>query len=363
MQRRRDAQMAKIFLIEDNHQLRENTRRSLELAGHDAEAFAEGSAALERCGESWPDVILCDVMMPGMDGHEVLRRVRMMPGGARVPFVFLTALAERGDVRRGMDTGADDYLTKPFSMAELFSAVESRLRAREHAREEVEERLRAVDLQKLRVLPHEFRTPLNGILGGISLMKDEFAHLGDSFAETAGMIEQSAMRMERTLLNYVLYAELTSGRFRMPDAEHVEVGAIVAAASSAEAAAWERAGDLQLSQISARWRVSREVLDVMLREIVSNAFKFSQPGTPVRIAMDTEGRVIVEDSGSGMNPDEIARVRAFQQFGRETREQQGLGLGLAICHELERLGGPKLKLASRSDGGLLAQLSPPEDLE
>lgn len=349
--------MAKIFLIEDNVQLRDNTRRSLELGGHEVEAFDRGVSALEALARGWPDLILCDVMMPGMDGHTVLTEVRKMPGGAGVPFVFLTALAERGDMRKGMDSGADDYLTKPFTIAELFAAVDSRLRAKQSLRVEVEERQREVDVRKLRVLPHEFRTPLNGILGGISLLQDEFGHLGDSFSELAGMVQESAVRMERTLLNYVFYVELSSGRFQPAEPGETKIGELVRKIAWGEAAACGRTGDLQIGEMEERWRVDRDILEIVVREVVSNALKFSSSGTLVAVSREGAGRLVVEDSGFGMSCEEIARVGPFRQFGREQREHQGLGLGLAICRELEKFGGPTLRLEPRPGGGLRVTLS------
>lgn len=351
--------MATIFLVEDNHELRENTRRSLQLSGHDVESFPDGMSAIKRFEQGWPDLILCDVMMPGMDGHEVLKNVRQMPGGASVPFIFLTALAERGDVRKGMEYGADDYLTKPFTIAELFAAVDSRLRSRALLEAEAEEDRREYHGLQLRVLPHEFRTPLNGILGGLSLLKEEFGYLGENFHEYVGLVEDAANRINRTLLNYIFYTQMASGKFRAPKASAVAVGVTFRSAALIEADTWGRRADLDVAAMDATWSMAQEVLDIVAREIISNAFKFSPAGSAVRMYMEGNDRVIVEDGGRGMTAEEIAQVGPFKQFGRDKNEQQGLGLGLAICREMVKLGGPHIDLMPNENGGLRVILTRP----
>ncbi len=119
--------MKTILLIEDNAPIRENTAEILELAGYRVLTAENGKLGVELALIDRPDLIICDIMMPVLDGYGVLHIVNKNPELAGIPFIFLTAKSERTDLRRGMELGADDYLTKPFDDTELLSAVESRL--------------------------------------------------------------------------------------------------------------------------------------------------------------------------------------------------------------------------------------------
>jgi CRP-like cAMP-binding protein/CheY-like chemotaxis protein len=117
----------KILLIEDNQDIRESTAEILELANFTVNTAENGRQGVEMAQVTLPDIILCDVMMPEMDGYNVLYMLQKIQNTADIPFIFLTAKAERADVRKGMDLGADDYLTKPFDEMELLQAIEARL--------------------------------------------------------------------------------------------------------------------------------------------------------------------------------------------------------------------------------------------
>ncbi|WP_308993017.1 response regulator [Mariniflexile litorale] len=119
--------MKKILLIEDDVVLRENTAELLELADYDVTTAPNGKIGLGIAKSSLPDIIVCDIMMPELDGYGVLEALAKNDTTKQIPFIFLSAKTERKDVRRGMDLGADDYITKPFEEDELISAIESRL--------------------------------------------------------------------------------------------------------------------------------------------------------------------------------------------------------------------------------------------
>ena len=119
--------MKNILIIEDSNDIRENTSEVLVLSGYNVLQAADGSEGIQIANREKPDLILCDIMMPELDGYGVLTALSKNPETASIPFVFLTARAEREDFRKGMEMGADDYLTKPFNDIELLSAIESRL--------------------------------------------------------------------------------------------------------------------------------------------------------------------------------------------------------------------------------------------
>ncbi|KEQ30783.1 response regulator [Pedobacter antarcticus] len=116
-----------ILIIEDNDDIRESTAEILELAGYEVYEANNGRSGVELAGKHLPDLILCDIMMPELDGYGVLYLLNKNPETSATPFIFLTAKAERTDMRKGMEMGADDYLIKPFDDVELLNAIESRL--------------------------------------------------------------------------------------------------------------------------------------------------------------------------------------------------------------------------------------------
>ncbi|MFN6944484.1 MAG: response regulator [Cytophagaceae bacterium] len=123
--------MKKILLIEDNLDIRENTAEILELANYEVITAENGKIGVDLAKKEKPDLIICDIMMPELDGYGVLHVLSKNPATAGIPFIFLTAKSEKEDFRKGMNLGADDYLTKPFDDIELMDAVEMRLKKNE----------------------------------------------------------------------------------------------------------------------------------------------------------------------------------------------------------------------------------------
>ncbi|MCW3089598.1 MAG: transcriptional regulator, Crp/Fnr family [Ferruginibacter sp.] len=119
--------MKHLLLIEDNVQMRENTTEILEMANYKVTTAENGKRGVEKAVSEQPDLIVCDVMMPILDGYGVLHLLHKKPELKTIPFIFLTAKTERSDFRKGMEMGADDYITKPFTDIELLNAVERRL--------------------------------------------------------------------------------------------------------------------------------------------------------------------------------------------------------------------------------------------
>ncbi len=123
--------MKRILIIEDNTDVRENMAEILELANYEILQAEDGKVGVELAQKHHPDLIICDIMMPVLDGYGVIHLLGKNPETASIPFIFLTAKSERMDFRKGMEMGADDYITKPFDDIELLNAIESRLKKNE----------------------------------------------------------------------------------------------------------------------------------------------------------------------------------------------------------------------------------------
>ena len=148
--------MIKILIIEDEPAMRANLEDILELEGFLPILAANGKEGIRLAREQRPDLILCDILMPGMDGHAVLDALRAETETVRIPFVFLTAKGERSDVREGMELGADDYLIKPVRVDELLRAINTRLERRRQQKEEFKAEFKSPQpLEALGLSPRE----------------------------------------------------------------------------------------------------------------------------------------------------------------------------------------------------------------
>lgn len=154
-----------ILVIDDNNDLRENTAEILDLAGYKTLTAENGKRGVEVATKEKPDVIVCDIMMPELDGYGVLHLLRKNPETQNIPFIFLTAKTERSDFRKGMEMGADDYVTKPFEDIELLNAIEVRLK-------------------KAEVLQHNYAASPQGLTQFVKDVKDSglLKHLSDQYA-------------------------------------------------------------------------------------------------------------------------------------------------------------------------------------
>ncbi|CAK9026848.1 Probable transcriptional regulator ycf27 (OmpR-like protein), partial [Durusdinium trenchii] len=137
--------MKKIVLIEDNPDVRENTAEILELADFEVLTAANGKDGVEIASKEDPDLVICDIMMPELDGYGVLHILSRKESTRNIPFIFMTAKAEKSEIRKGMNLGADDYITKPFDDTELLDAVEARLKKADLIKQEYAKNLEGFD--------------------------------------------------------------------------------------------------------------------------------------------------------------------------------------------------------------------------
>jgi len=137
--------MKTILIIEDNNEVRENTAEIIELANYKVLTAENGKTGAELAKANKPDLIICDIMMPELDGYGVLHILSKDPATATIPFIFLTAKSEKDDFRKGMKLGADDYLTKPFDDLELLNAIETRLKKNELIKSEYKNTIDGLD--------------------------------------------------------------------------------------------------------------------------------------------------------------------------------------------------------------------------
>ncbi len=355
-----------MLVIEDDVRWRSWVEANLQSAGHEVKTAPDGVAGLAAAAAERPDLILCDIEMPRMNGYDVLVELRQRRGLGETPLIFLTSRSSRPDQRKGMALGADDYLTKPFSREELMSSIAGTLARRaslatrlQHYTDEYRRELAAP-------WAHELLTPLNGIIGIAAMLEAEAGGIsGDELRDLARSITISARRQQELAQKLVRYFRLEQLReYQWSDpAAAVEAGAAIEDEALGVAERCGRTADLQLECARAAVRISPQWLRAAVGELVENACKFSPKGTRVTVdarLVDGLYRVTVTDEGPGMTAEERSAVAGFRQFDRARREQQGLGLGLAITRNVARLYRGSFGLEPGPDGrGLRAALELP----
>ena len=345
----------KVLVIEDDARWRTLVELSLEADGHSVLTAADGLAGLALASEK-PDVILCDVEMPRLNGYAVLEALRQQPELRSIPFIFLTARSTRSDQRKGMVLGADDYITKPFEPHELVESIAGVLAKRETLSERLKHYTEEYHREMAAPWAHELLTPLNGILGIAAMLESEAGSiLPADLRDLARSISQSARRQQglaRKLLQYFQLEQLREANWSDPGAA-MEAGAGIEDEVIGAAERLNRSADLRLECAPAAVRISPAWLRAAAGELVENAFKFSPAGTIVTVTgriVDGLYRLEITDRGPGMTTGEIERIAAFRQFDRAKHEQQGLGLGLAITVHIAALHHAPLTLEPGPEG-------------
>jgi CheY-like chemotaxis protein/anti-sigma regulatory factor (Ser/Thr protein kinase) len=338
--------MAKILVIEDEAGVRDSIVDILNAEDFIVDSAANGEEGLRQIREFKPDLVICDVMMPVLDGFGVLQQIRQDPALATLPFVFLTAKAERGDFRSGMDLGADDYLTKPFTHDDLLRMIHTRLGAKSAVEDKTQQQLSALRSSISTALPRELGAPMREVLRLATTLIEEAETLEPEEVVTlAKAIHRSAQRTARLTQNVMLFAKLERLSPEQISAQTLQhqrtdrADSVITEIAQTLAADYLREDDLEISLERLELPMSEAQLRKVCEELLDNAFKFSEVGTPIKIfGSHSDGKVTfyVIDYGQGMTADEIAHVGAYLQFEPES-EATGTGLGLTIAKRLVEL--------------------------
>ncbi|MFZ2958756.1 MAG: response regulator [Candidatus Ozemobacteraceae bacterium] len=356
----------RILIIEDDSNIRESTHEILELSGFESFQACDGQEGIDQARKHFPHLILCDIMMPKIDGYDVLRELRKDPLTAVIQFIFFTAKTEKHDIRNGMALGADDYLLKPVDPEELITAIKSRLARQEAFGQRIEDLHSSLS----RMVPHEFRTPLNGILGFSQIITMKVRGQNDmsdeELLEYVSMIENSGQRLLRLVETYTLFTEVTTnfatGSLASNDSQKSTWMTSLAESVQEVAHRYQREEDFHATMANSRLPVSSYFLEKAVCQLTDNAFKFSKPGTPVYLKGFIDGANAVfsiTDSGRGMTSEEISRIGPFVQFDRNKFEQQGSGLGLAVVQKIAQILKGSIVIESSPGNGTVVRLTVP----
>jgi len=348
--------MKDILVIEDNPSIRDDIKTTLIFEGYHVLEAENGVKGVELALVKMPDLIISDIMMPELDGYGVLHSLQNHDITASIPFIFLTARAERENMRYGMELGADDYLMKPFTTEELLAAIDTRLKKQENIKKGSDEKLEELRGQIVHSLPHELRTPLTSIIGFSEFLAEDADSVGkDQLKEIGKSIFESANRLDRLIENYLTYAQIELLALEpdkvllLRDSNPIDATGLIKNIAEQKADEYQRTADLSQKISKCHVQISEENFTKILQEILDNAFKFSESGTPVTITGNSKSgfyTIEITDHGRGLTGKQIKNIGVFMQFERKFYEQQGSGFGLTIAKKLINLHGGELTIES-----------------
>ncbi len=338
----KDPDTSTLLIVDDDPTARQVAQAILSTDVYAFRHASGGQQALEEIVEHEPDLVLLDVMMPGLDGFEVCKRIRKLKTRAYLPVVMVTALDSPQDLARGLNAGADDFISKPVPRVELRARVRSLLRIRRQQLELVDQaqRIEAVNKQRedlVRMVVHDLRSPVTAIQLASSELLAQENKFTDGQRRDLKLIRQEARRVGRYLEEMLLLARQEEGKlslsFEPVDLTKVARDTLRALQPVAAARRVElmESWTTQPILVAGDAALLRRVVD----NLVTNAIKFSPAGTRVEVGIRTEqDSVILEviDEGPGV-PDE-ARARIFEKYEIVKMRAAGgpqTGLGLPFC--------------------------------
>ena len=356
--------MTTILVIDDDVPIRSNLIDMLEAEGFTAVGAENGLKGVQLAQASPPDLVICDVMMPELDGYGVLQALRTDERTATLPFIFLTAKAEHTDLRLGMGQGADDYLTKPVTRNEVMSAITARLQRAELIRVQTQAEYNQLKQQISVMLAHELRTPLTAIMGYTDLALEDVSTLApEQMIAFLWKIKQGSVRLTGLVENLLMLVQIDTGEIIQDFEATVKVcrnlsEVIVQTTESYRTAANTQGVnlDIQVEPDLPAVRLSHPLFATAFGHLIANSLKFSKDRAnrvTVSVHAVNDGvDIALTDQGAGIPAAKIPQLfERFHQIDRATHEQQGSGTGLAIVQELIRLHGGRLRVESVPGSG------------
>ena len=346
-----------ILVIDDEDLFREGICTVLTLEGYEAIAASNGKSGFELAQKRLPDLILCDVNMPDLDGYETLTLLRSDMRTSTIPSILMTGvMKEYSQVRQGMNIGADDYIMKPFTMPDLLSTIQSRLLKQETLVKKADSKLEVLRQNITYSLPHEMRTPLTALIGYSELLQTCYKEMDrEEIGTIAQMMLTSSHRLHKTIEKFLNFSHIellthNNNSISKIKKEHIEnIDEKIRTYAKQIAVESVRLQDLQCELQPGRVQISETHFKIIVTNVLENAFEFSQSGTIVSIRgmeKDNQYQLVIHDEGRGMSEEQISNIGGYMQFERQKNEQQGLGLGLITAKRLTEIYSGRFTIES-----------------
>lgn len=368
--------MTRILVIEDETVLRNEVLRWLKLENYDAAGAGDGVEGLAEALRQPPDLIISDITMPRLDGYGVLLELHANPSTAAIPFVFVTARAAHEDMRTGMDLGADDYITKPFTREEFLKAIETRLGKKviqdEHRQREVDQWQQAFEQEReqrlmkaklVAMFSHDFRNPLASISSSISLLR----HYSDLMEEERRIrhydrMDASVRQLVQMLDDMLVVSKMEAGSFDFKPEDMNAQAFIQQIVEEFQNIHRDHISLTFRSEFSDTITSDSRLLRQVAANLISNAIKYSPQGGEVLVQLDhREGLLVLSVRDRGIGIPEEDQKRMFTAFRRASNVGNiaGTGLGLAIVKQATDLLQGTVNLESTVGMGTTVTVSLP----
>jgi DNA-binding response OmpR family regulator/two-component sensor histidine kinase len=363
---------ATVLIVEDDRSMLHGMRDLLQSVdiGYELRVLtaSDGLMALELMSDETPDLIVSDIMMPNMDGYQLLERVRENPYWMHLPFIFLTAKGDKRDVFEGRKSAANLYIVKPFGTAELLELIESQLSKYFRSQAALQTGVETLKKSILQVLNHEFRTPLTYVNAYYEMLAEGVGRLSEdqNLQEYLRGIQAGSVRLASLVDDLIQVIELRTGETEADFLEHAvkldQVDDILATAVAGAQPIAEREG------VQLRFEVQQELPPVFghapslsnaLNRLLANAIKFTRHRSLEEALVlvmagvaNGELHISVKDTGSGFPQKVQSQIfDLFFQYNRGLLEQQGAGVGLTIAEGLVALHNGRIDVQSQEGVG------------
>lgn len=351
-----------ILVVEDNLDLNMALCEILESYDYRITSAHNGIDALARMREQTPDVILCDIMMPHMDGHAVLKQTRADAKLRMLPFIFLTARVSSDDQRRALDIGIEDYLTKPIDEQDLVLAIRNALRRRKNMEEEMAQKLDLLRNQIVATLQHEFRTPLTFVLGFAEYLQDiteQDVDIDELRTAISGILE-GGHRLQRLIESFLMLAEVQERKMQPEEIE--EINAYILLENVVRDAHHELKGTALTVEVAPQHQDASvlgepELITEAVKRLLDNAIRYRRDESrtifiSVELHEDTHVGLRIRDEGQGIVLNTLEKLRRpFEQGDRSERTEPGAGLSLALIHHIASMHSGQLDIDSEEGEG------------
>jgi light-regulated signal transduction histidine kinase (bacteriophytochrome) len=339
--------MKKILIIEDNISLNEELIDWFTFEGFEAWSADNGLKGIEMAIQLLPDIILCDIMMPDMIGTEVIGNLRKNNTTRLIPFIFMTALSGRVNIRTGMELGADDYITKPFTRLELIKTVNTRLKKAEniseHTDTKAQERTAQLDFTNRELeafsysVSHDLHTPLRALNGYASMLIEDYSELLDSEGKRMlnAIVDQSN-KMGCLIDDLLSFSRINMNEIKISaiDMHSLAINVYDELTTDTE----KEKIDFRISEIDSI-NGDTSMLKQIWVNLISNAIKYtSKISNPVieigSTSDETETVYYIKDNGAGFDMEYYDKLFGVFKRLHSTRQFEGNGVGLAIVHRI-----------------------------
>lgn len=369
-----------ILIVDDNPKNLQVIGALLNTEGYKLAMANSGEKALHYLTKKRADLILLDIMMPGMDGYEVCMRLKENPDTKDIPVIFLTAKTETKDILKGFQIGGVDYVTKPFNKEEILARIKTHIELKKskdkilvqnQQLEESEESLRISNKTKdkfFSIIAHDLKNPIAGFYSLSEMLKRDYHDMNDEEKlDFISLMHSSAKGLFSLLENLLNWSRAQTGTVPY-EPDILQVHQIVKDTFEVMKLNADKKGIKLKSDIGEDIVAygDANMITTVIRNLVSNALKFTNEGGEVRLSskeMENLVEISVSDTGIGMSPENMAKLFRIDVHHSSlgTNEEKGTGLGLILCKEFVEKNGGKITVKSEEHIGTTFTFSIPKN--